>query len=201
MLGDRDRRGGLPVANETGGSGQPALNARELGFRMAAKTGSGDIDTQVVITPDGRPHGQLPHAECRVVRDDERRRVEARAPALLADQVAVAGVVSASVPRSNGLSPWNIEFGIGSLGRNMGRTGNFASVDLRVTRAFRFGERIRIDLIAEHRPRLILLVNPHNPTGRVFTHDELSGIAALAERGWHLILDARGASAQADVLA
>jgi hypothetical protein len=42
-----------------------------------------------------------------------------------------------------------IEFGIGSLGRNMGRTGNFASVDLRVTRAFRFGERIRIDLIAE----------------------------------------------------
>jgi hypothetical protein len=42
-----------------------------------------------------------------------------------------------------------IEFGIGSLGRNMGRTGNYASVDLRVTRAFRFGERIRIDLIAE----------------------------------------------------
>lgn len=43
------------VANETGGSGQPALNAQELGFRMAAKTGSGDIDTEVFITPDGRP--------------------------------------------------------------------------------------------------------------------------------------------------
>lgn len=43
------------VANEGGGSGQPALNERELGFRMAAKTGSGDIDTEVVITADGRP--------------------------------------------------------------------------------------------------------------------------------------------------
>ncbi|MCY3003458.1 MAG: penicillin-binding transpeptidase domain-containing protein, partial [Planctomycetota bacterium] len=42
------------VANESGGSGQPALNAGELGFRMAAKTGSGDIDTTVVITPDGK---------------------------------------------------------------------------------------------------------------------------------------------------
>lgn len=43
------------VANEGGGSGQPALNERELGFRMAAKTGSGDIDTEVVITADGKP--------------------------------------------------------------------------------------------------------------------------------------------------
>lgn len=42
------------VANESGGSGQPALNAHELGFRMAAKTGSGDIDTAVFITPDGK---------------------------------------------------------------------------------------------------------------------------------------------------
>ncbi|MEU4623912.1 aminotransferase class I/II-fold pyridoxal phosphate-dependent enzyme [Actinoplanes sp. NPDC023801] len=30
--------------------------------------------------------------------------------------------------------------------------------------------------------KALILVNPHNPTGRVFTHDELSGIAALAER-------------------
>lgn len=43
----------------------------------------------------------------------------------------------------------NIIFGYGSLGRNMGLTGPYASVDLRITRAFRFGERIRIDLIAE----------------------------------------------------
>lgn len=40
-------------------------------------------------------------------------------------------------------------FSIGNLGRNMGRTGTFASVDLRIARAIRFGERIRLDLIAE----------------------------------------------------
>ena len=43
----------------------------------------------------------------------------------------------------------NGEFSIGNLGRNMGRTHSFASVDLRVSRAIRFGERFRLDLIAE----------------------------------------------------
>ncbi|MEP7213858.1 MAG: TonB-dependent receptor [Acidobacteriota bacterium] len=43
----------------------------------------------------------------------------------------------------------NIIFGIGSLGRNRGITHSFATVDLRVSRAIRFGEKIRIDLIAE----------------------------------------------------
>ncbi|HEY0462325.1 MAG TPA: TonB-dependent receptor [Pyrinomonadaceae bacterium] len=42
-----------------------------------------------------------------------------------------------------------IIFANGSLGRNMGRTHSFASVDLRVSRAIRFGERVRLDLIAE----------------------------------------------------
>jgi hypothetical protein len=40
-------------------------------------------------------------------------------------------------------------FGNGSLGRNMGITHKFASLDLRVSRAVRFGERVRLDLIAE----------------------------------------------------
>ena len=40
-------------------------------------------------------------------------------------------------------------FGTGSLGRNKGKTHSFASVDLRVSRAITFGERFRIDLIAE----------------------------------------------------
>ncbi|HNU07604.1 MAG TPA: hypothetical protein PKO33_07535, partial [Pyrinomonadaceae bacterium] len=40
-------------------------------------------------------------------------------------------------------------FSSGSLGRNMGMTNSFASLDLRLTRAIRFGERIRLDLIAE----------------------------------------------------
>jgi hypothetical protein len=40
-------------------------------------------------------------------------------------------------------------FSIGNLGRNMGITHSYASFDLRLTRAIRFGERIRLDLIAE----------------------------------------------------
>ena len=40
-------------------------------------------------------------------------------------------------------------FSTGSLGRNRGITHSYASLDLRVTRAIRFGERIRLDIIAE----------------------------------------------------
>ena len=40
-------------------------------------------------------------------------------------------------------------FATGDLGRNRGKTHSFASFDLRVSRAFRFGERFRLDLIAE----------------------------------------------------
>ncbi len=43
----------------------------------------------------------------------------------------------------------NGRFSSGSLGRNMGLTHPFASIDLRISRAIRFGERFRIDLIAE----------------------------------------------------
>jgi len=43
----------------------------------------------------------------------------------------------------------NGRFSTGNLGRNMGRTHSFASVDLRISRAIRFGERFRLDLIAE----------------------------------------------------
>ena len=40
-------------------------------------------------------------------------------------------------------------FANGSLGRNSGITHKFASLDLRVVRAIRFGERVRLDLIGE----------------------------------------------------
>lgn len=40
-------------------------------------------------------------------------------------------------------------FSVGSLGRNMGITNNFFSVDLGITRAIRFNERVRLDLIAQ----------------------------------------------------
>ncbi|WP_244894122.1 MalY/PatB family protein [Planobispora rosea] len=36
--------------------------------------------------------------------------------------------------------------------------------------------------LAEGRCRVLLLVNPQNPTGRVFTREELTGLAELAER-------------------
>jgi cystathionine beta-lyase len=38
------------------------------------------------------------------------------------------------------------------------------------------------DAVAAHDCRALLLVNPHNPTGRVLTRDELSEIAAIARR-------------------
>ena len=41
------------------------------------------------------------------------------------------------------------QFATGNLGRNMGITHAYASVDLRLTRAIRFGERFRLDLIGE----------------------------------------------------
>ncbi|MDQ6786874.1 MAG: carboxypeptidase-like regulatory domain-containing protein [Acidobacteriota bacterium] len=40
-------------------------------------------------------------------------------------------------------------FSTGSLGRNRGLTHSFASLDMRITRAIRFSERIRLDLIVE----------------------------------------------------
>jgi len=43
----------------------------------------------------------------------------------------------------------NGQFSTGNLERNSGMTHSFASVDLRVSRAIRFGERVRLDLIAE----------------------------------------------------
>lgn len=36
--------------------------------------------------------------------------------------------------------------------------------------------------VARHRPRVLVLVDPHNPTGRVHTRNELERIADLAER-------------------
>jgi cystathionine beta-lyase len=38
------------------------------------------------------------------------------------------------------------------------------------------------DAVAAHDCRVLLLVNPHNPTGRVLTRDELTEIAAIARR-------------------
>jgi len=66
-------------------------------------------------------------------------------PTLPVTVVAVGAACSMYDVDSNG----QVVFATGSLGRNMGRTHSFASVDLRVSRAIRFGERFRLDLIAE----------------------------------------------------
>ncbi|MFZ9481440.1 MAG: MalY/PatB family protein [Ilumatobacteraceae bacterium] len=43
-------------------------------------------------------------------------------------------------------------------------------------------------LIVERQPRVFLMCHPHNPTGHVYTDDELRGIAAIAERHGILII-------------
>jgi hypothetical protein len=50
---------------------------------------------------------------------------------------------------SSGVLVLPVAFTAGSLGRNLGITHNFMSIDLGITRAIRIGERARIDLIAQ----------------------------------------------------
>jgi hypothetical protein len=80
-------------------------------------------------------------------------------PDVLSDGTLCAPTLPASgpgaVPIGSACSMYELNsagqlvFATGSLGRNMGRTHSFASVDLRISRAIRFGERFRLDLIAE----------------------------------------------------
>ncbi len=62
-----------------------------------------------------------------------------------------AGAIAPGAPCSlfDFNSQGQLVFGSGSLGRNFGRTHSYASFDLRISRAIHFGERFRIDLIAE----------------------------------------------------
>jgi cysteine-S-conjugate beta-lyase len=48
----------------------------------------------------------------------------------------------------------------------------------------------RLRAITDARTRMLLLCNPHNPTGRVFRREELEALASLAlERGWWVVAD------------
>ena len=55
------------------------------------------------------------------------------------------------IPGTAGCTPLIVDgmFATGNLGRNMGITHSYASVDLRLTRSFRFGERFKLDIIGE----------------------------------------------------
>jgi len=59
---------------------------------------------------------------------------------------------------------------------------NIVPVDLTVVDgAYRFDPAELRAVVQRERPRLMLLCNPHNPTGRVFTFDELHELATIAD--------------------
>ena len=68
------------------------------------------------------------------------------------DRPSVNADGSLCIPGNTGCSTpliVNGRFATGNLGRNMGKTHSYASVDLRISRAINFGDRYRIDLIFE----------------------------------------------------
>jgi hypothetical protein len=67
------------------------------------------------------------------------------------DRPSVLPDGSLCLPGTAGCTPFivNGQFATGNLGRNRGVTRPYASLDLRITRNIRFGERFRLDLIAE----------------------------------------------------
>lgn len=68
------------------------------------------------------------------------------------DRPSVNADGSLCVPGSPGCSTGlitNGRFSVGTLGRNRGMLGNYASLDMRIARQIRFGERVRLELIAE----------------------------------------------------
>jgi hypothetical protein len=67
------------------------------------------------------------------------------------DRPSVLADGTLCVPGRPGCTPLitDGQFSIGNLGRNRGLTHAFASFDMRLSRAFHFGERFRIDVIAE----------------------------------------------------
>jgi len=67
------------------------------------------------------------------------------------DRPSVLSDGTLCVPGTAGCKPLitNGTFSTGDLGRNAGITHRFMALDMRLTRAIRFGERVRLDLIAE----------------------------------------------------
>jgi Carboxypeptidase regulatory-like domain/TonB dependent receptor len=67
------------------------------------------------------------------------------------DRPSVSGVGSLCVPGLPGCTPLitNGQFSTGDLARNMGITHRYISFDARLMRSIRFGERLRLDVIAE----------------------------------------------------
>ncbi|HVQ38641.1 MAG TPA: TonB-dependent receptor, partial [Pyrinomonadaceae bacterium] len=85
-----------------------------------------------------------------------------------------------SVDASGNLfAPTATPFTSGSLGRNSGITHSYAALDLRVTRAIRFGERMRLDIIAEG----FNLFNKFNEAGASPFFSDVNAFAQRAGNG------------------
>jgi len=67
------------------------------------------------------------------------------------DRPSVLASGALCVPGTPGCTPLitNGQFSVGDLGRNMGITHSFSSLDMRLMRQVRLGERVRLDIIAE----------------------------------------------------
>jgi hypothetical protein len=67
------------------------------------------------------------------------------------DRPSVLGNGTLCVPGTQGCTPLitNGAFSVGDLGRNAGMTHRYSSLDMRLMREVRLGERVRLDIIAE----------------------------------------------------
>jgi len=108
----------------------------------------------IIELSSGRPFNLITNVDANNDQSTQTDRPDIRADGTLCTATIATtgpGAVPVGAPCSlfDRNSAGQIVFGIGSLGRNMGKTHPFVSVDLRLSRAFRFGERFRLDVIAE----------------------------------------------------
>jgi len=85
------------------------------------------------------------------------------------------------VPGTPGCTPLitNGQFSVGDLGRNMGITHRFQSLDMRLMRSVRMGERVRLDIIAEG----FNLFNRFNEGAASGFIDDVNGFKQRASNG------------------
>ncbi|MGI8555132.1 MAG: hypothetical protein ACR2LT_02095, partial [Pyrinomonadaceae bacterium] len=93
----------------------------------------------------GRPFNVITNVDSNNDQSSQTDRPRVLADGTLCAPGADANCGSIFMTDANG----NLVFATGNLGRNRGMTHSFASFDLRVARAIRFGERYRLELIAE----------------------------------------------------
>jgi hypothetical protein len=98
-------------------------------------------------------------------------------PSVNADgTLCIPGTLGCSTPLiTNGM------FSVGNLGRNAGRTHSYASFDMRIARIVRFGERTRLELIAEG----FNLFNRFNEASASPFFDDVNAFGKRTKNGWY----------------